>query len=238
MLLFEAGARPSADDLRPALARSAFAQVSYDPSERTSAAAPSDWLEVVADGLTFDLLGIVPGRPLSAPEPRHRFALPAQPAQGLEAVGIAPGPHLSGAHNAMPVVRTLLRIGVTLARTLRGVAGAQWLPAGTAMNRDVFVDAVGGWLGGGAFPALGLAGIVEQGDGTFVSDGLAFFTGQEIALDRALCGDRREATRLLVRLIDRFAEQRPFAGEERIGLEDGGAIRLVAGRARVLVTPA
>lgn len=237
MLLFEPGARPSAGASRSALGKSAFAQVSYDPSEGNRAGAANDWLEVVADGLTFDLLGIAPGRALSLPQPRHRFAIPARPGQDFEAVGIAPGPHLSGAHSAMPVVRTLLRIGMAFTHALDGLAGAQWLPAATAMSREVFVKAVGGWLAGGPFPALGLTGIVELSDGALVSDGLAFFTGQEIALDRALCRDRREATRLLVRLIDRFAEQPPLAGEERIALEDGGSLRLVAGRTRIAVMP-
>ncbi len=58
-----------------------------------------------------------------------------------------------------------------------------------------------------ALLGLGLAAVVEQSGGTLVSDGLAFFTGQELVLDASLAVDRVTGTQLLLRIIDWLVEE-------------------------------
>ena len=225
--MFAPGDRPAAAAVRTALTRAGVGHVSYDPAGTASGAAASDWLELLVDGLTFDVLGLAPGQSLVMPEPRHRIGLPASPPPGYEAIGIAPGPHLSGAGNTMPVLRTLLRLGTALIRGCEGAAGTLWLPAGSATGRADILDMVDGWLAGGAFPVLGLTGVVALFGGVLASDGLEFFTGQEVELDAALCADRVAGTRLVVRLIDRLVESGRLHAECSLQLEGDGLLRLV-----------
>lgn len=235
-LLFPTGSRPSALDVRTALERSGAGQVSHDPAATQSNVPASDWLEVVLDGLTFDLLGLAPGRSLQQRAPRHCFGLDASAMAHCERIGIAPGPHLAGAANAMPVVRTMLHLASALSRQWRCALGTLWLPAECAMRRDLFMSAIEAWLAGGPFPALGLTGVTERSRGRLASDGLAFFTGQELVLDPALSADRIAATRLLVRLIDRLVENPPQVGEASVRLEDGRNLRLVASASAIDVS--
>lgn len=236
-MLFPPGKRPSARAVRTAVDRGGAGQISYDPARNAATGESSDWLEMVVDGLTFDLLGLAPGRSLVAPAPRHCFGLAAAAFEGQEAIGLAPGPHLAGAASAMPVVRTLLRLASTLASQWDAALGALWLPAESAMRRDLFVGAVDAWLAGGPFPALGLTGVAQRADGALASDGLAFFTGQELVLDAALSADRVAATRLLIRLIDELAEQPPLEGERTVALESGGTLRLTPAGSVIDVSP-
>lgn len=235
-LLFPAGSRPSAPDVRTALARSGAGQVSHDPALSEAAVTATDWLELVMDGLTFDLLGLAPGRSLQARAPRHCFGLDPGDLAECEVIGLAPGPHLAGAANALPVVRTMLRLACAFTRQWERALGTLWLPADSAMQRDLFVTAIEGWLAGGAFPALGLTGVIERPGGSLASDGLAFFTGQELVLDPAFGSDRVAATRLLVRLIDRLVGNPRVTSELSIRLEGGGELRLVPSGAVIEVT--
>ena len=236
-MLFPVGARPSAADVRTALERTASGHVSHDPAEREAAVVASNWLELVLDGLTFDLLGLAPGRGLQAPVPRHLIGVNDADIAGCEAIGIAPGPHLAGAASAMPVVRAMLRLAASLASEWTAARATFWLPAASAMRRDTFVAAITGWLHGGPFPALGLVGVTERADGVLATDGLTFFTGQEIMLDASLGSDRLAGTHLLIRLIDLMVEQVPLAGELEVSLDDGSRLRLVGREAEVAVSP-
>jgi hypothetical protein len=235
-LLFPQGRRPSAPAVREALARSSVGQVSLDPGASEAIPVASDWLEVVVNGLAFDILGLSPGQALSAPAPRHHFGCEPAALLGCEAIGLAPGPHLAGATNAMPVVRTLLRLASALASQWHTALGASWLPADSAMERDLFVNAIEAWLAGGPFPALGLTGVAQRGDGRLASEGLAFFTGQELLLDAQLGADRVAATRLLLRLVDNLVEQPPLEGQRIVQLAGGGSLRMFGAGALVEVS--
>src|SRR6476661_4959835 len=72
-LLFPEGERPGLAEVRTALLAGAAGEISWDSAESGAAADSSDWLEVLVDGLTFDLLGLAPGAGLNVPEPRYRF---------------------------------------------------------------------------------------------------------------------------------------------------------------------
>lgn len=202
------------------MANGLVGHVSHDPRGERHASQASNWIELLLEGLTFDLLGLAPGKGLAQTMARHHFGLCADAIVHCEAIGIAPGPHLRGAANALPVVRTLLRLAVALASQWTEVKAALWAPAASAMERRIFIDSVDTWLGGGTFPALGLTGVVEKPGGLLASDGLGFFTGQELLLDRRLSEDKIAGTRLLVRLIDALAGHAALTQETRIALGD------------------
>lgn len=225
-LLFDEGLRPNADLARSALASGLVGQVSHDPRGGELPHRTSNWIELLLDGLTFDVLGLAPGKPLAPIAARHHFGLSADTLAACEAVGIAPGPHLRGAANALPVIRTLLRLGVALAGQWPHTRAALWAPAASAMERRVFIKSVDTWLGGGPFPALGLTGVVEAPGGTLASDGLTFFIGQELVLDRGLSEDRVAGTRLLLRLIDALAGHTGLAQPVRIALDSERSVLL------------
>ena len=162
-------------------------------------------MELLRDGLTFDLLGIAPGLSLSIPAPCHRFGLAKDSFSGAkEAIGLFPGPHLVEGSHTLPVLRTLMALAVDLVRELPAVETILWTPARAALSRVLFASVTETWLDGGAFPAPGLIGFMETATGGLITDGLAFFIGQELELEPALSTDRVSASRLATRIADRL----------------------------------
>lgn len=179
--------------------------VSFDPSREAGASAESkddQWLEVLRDGLTFDLLGLTPGPGVNAPEPRHSFgSSTVSDVNALEAIGLFPGPHLAEGVHTLPVVRTMLSLGAQFANALEGVRQVIWTPAGCVLEANLFERLVTGWLDGGAFPAPGLIGLELSDDNLLKTDGLAFFLQRELVLERQFSTDTVAASRLASRLI-------------------------------------
>ena len=202
-LLFEPGRRPDGDAVAQALASSQSGFVSHDPrGGQSQDDAPEAWLELLVDGLTFDMLGLAPLAPLQWPKPRHYFGIAPEAIGGCEAVVIAPGPHLGASVNAMPVIRSMMGLTAAMLAQLDGAVGVIWQASGSVIGQDLFVQMIGSWLQGGVFPALGLTSVYVAENGCLTSDGLAFFTGQEIEIAADLSQDRPQATRLALRLID------------------------------------
>ncbi|HZV08626.1 MAG TPA: hypothetical protein VFF94_02675, partial [Novosphingobium sp.] len=167
--------------------------------------AEEGWLELLITGLAFDLVGLAPAAALPTPAVRHRFGVAGpDPEAPLEAVVLRPGAHLAGGENLLPVVRAMMQLAVDLAG-LGGVEAVIWAPAATMMGRDYFLRNVGRWLEGGAFPALGLTALLREADGAICSDGLAFFTGQELRIEptsqNGAGGDGKIAIRLIHSLV-------------------------------------
>lgn len=235
-LLFARGSRPSGSAIHSALTSSGLGHVSHDPSSAKAPIHQHGWLEILIDGLTFDVSGLEPGPGLSLVPPRHHLG-PVD-LDSTEAIGIAPGPHLSAAANALPVVRTLLRLGAHLLARSDGPMGAFWLPSGTLSHDKVFADVIASWMSGGPFPAPALTGIAALANGGIASEGLSFFIGKEMRLHPALCADRVAARRLMVRLIDRVVERWPNFPPQTLDLDDGGAVRIDPGGSAITVMPA
>ncbi|MEO0031616.1 MAG: hypothetical protein RIS94_1374 [Pseudomonadota bacterium] len=227
-LLFDSNARPDAS----AIAARAAASAAYSVTHVEGAAG---WVEVLRDGLTFDLGGLAPAAGAMPEAAAHLIGLPRDYAeQGLAAVSIAPGPHLAGAENLLPVVRVMAALVAELA-ALPDVRAVAWLPARLAVSAAWFAEAVGVWLTGGPFPVLALTALARSGS-TFRSEGLGFFIGQEFELvgrDGVL---REIDSRIAVRLTDWLvAHGRVDAGREvvlagagAVWLEPDGPGRLVA----------
>jgi hypothetical protein len=164
------------------------------------------WVELLANGLTFDLAGLAPGNPSIGMDKGHMFDLPEgfDPA-GCEGITLSPGPHLISGGPMIPVLRCLAWLAAELAG-LEHLQAIAWRPARTVCGPSYFHDAVMRWIGGGAFPALGLTALVPQEDGSLLSEGLALFTGQELLVEAHQAVDQQQAAKVALRLLHWLVE--------------------------------
>lgn len=172
-----------------------------DPSE------PDQWAELLANGLTFDMSGLAPGRACRLPQQLDQqfgfdgtFDLSA-----CEGVTLAPGPHLVSGGPMIPVLRCLAWLTAELAE-IGQIKAIAWPPAGSVCEPAYFRESVTRWLGGGAFPGFGLTSLITQPDGSLRSRGLALFTGQELLLDADLAQDRTQGAKVALRLLHWLVE--------------------------------
>lgn len=226
VLIFEEGGRPNREAVFTAVSSHPRASISHDPVTAAHSPHPaawsepqdvdSNWLELLADGLSFDLLGLAPGPAIASPEIEYLFNCEVDTEGKGEAIGLFPGPHIAAGANAMPVVRTLLGLGLALMQSLEGIRAVCWTPARSAIAPGFFSRTTESWLAGGPFPALGMLGMRFDPSGSLVSEGLGFFIGFELAIAPALCVDRTAATRLAVRIVqelvgfERVRDRREF----------------------------
>ena len=174
-------------------------------------------VELLRDGMTFDLLGASPGPPSPVPPLAHRLGLPRDLDESAdEALSLHPGPHLDEGAHTLPVVRTMMGVATMLVPHLPGLTALGWGPARTLIGPDFFVSTMTTWLAGGAFPALGLTAFTAEPGGGLASEGLAFFTGQELHIVPELVDDRATATRLGIRLVNQLVSQGKVSAPEVI----------------------
>ena len=227
--------------IRAALSRVPNASISFDPgasqsSEGTSWSASGEnggesdanaWMELLVDGLTFDLVGLAPGPHVSGPPFAFRIDCPADiEIEDFEAIGLAPGPHLAGGANSLVVAKAMAGLAVRLADAVGKVAGFYWLPSRSVTGPSFFTTTVNSWIEGGPFPALGLSAFSTDGDGALRSIGLSFFTGQEVVLPVELCSDLASATRLAMRLVHQLVLHGPLEETQVIVGPDGRQLEL------------
>jgi hypothetical protein len=226
-LLFETGARPGRHAIAT-LAKDAAFGVSLDPADIGSGGTgpAGDWLELISNGLTFDLVGLAPGSAAPAPPGGQAFGLPAEfEPTLLEAITLRPGPHLVEGARMLPVVRSLAWLSAQLA-DLPSTRAVSWHPARCWCSPRYFRDSVLRWMEGGVFPGLGLATLAPMADGGMQSQGLALFTGQELRLEPELAKDRAAGAKIALRLMHWLVENGPVEAEERVPGPDGLTLRL------------
>lgn len=178
--------------------------MSLDPS--ADGAQEEGWLELLANGMTFDLSGLAPQSPIEVPAAVHSFGLAGGVDIGAhQAVLITPGPHLVAGGAMFPVVRTLAMIAAHLAE-LDGVDAVTWHPARAVSDASYFRRGVLRWIEGGAFPGLGLSALVPTPEGGLASEGLGLFTGQELRLAPDIVGDSAEGAKIALRLLNWLVE--------------------------------
>lgn len=232
-MLFETGGRPGRHAVAALAGESAFG-ISLDPANEGnggekgagSDGAAGDWLELIANGLTFDLIGLAPGPPAQAPPGGQAFGLPTEfePAL-LEAITLRPGPHLAEGARMLPVVRSLAWLSAQLA-DLPATRAVSWHPARCWCSPRYFRNSVLRWMEGGVFPGLGLATLAPIPDGGMQSQGLALFTGQELRLEPELAKDRAAGAKIALRLMHWLVENGSVEVEERLPGPEGQILRL------------
>ena len=207
-LIFSSGGRPDRDVVRDLAQTDRQFSISLEPKDlgHHIGNGRGDWIELVANGLTFDLVGLAPGEGATLPEARHLFGLPPGiETSGLESIQLMPGPHLAGGHMLLPVLRSHAWLAARLA-SLPHCRAVAWHTAGSWNSPDHFQTHVLRWIEGGAFPGFGLTALVNDADGGIASEGLALFIGQEIALAPELVIDRPAGARIALRLMHWLVE--------------------------------
>lgn len=212
-MTFRAGERPDADVIARAMAISREGGLPASISHRPAGAAT--WLELLASGLTFDLDGLAPGAPGAALEPQQEWGFDGARPVGGEAIELIPSGHIAGGAGMLPVMRTMMGLAANLVLELP-VEAVGWGAARTVMEPRYFCRSVLNWLGGGAFPALGLTALLPAQDGSIASRGLAHFTGQEMQLEGRPGEAPAETAKLAVRIIDRLVGMGRLAQPMRI----------------------
>ncbi len=202
-MLFIAGSRPDTRAIKDLAHGNGRFSISIDPGENDG---PTTWLELLANGLTFDVSGLRPGVSESAESGGQSFGFSTDfRIEGMEAIALTPGPHLMGGGGMVPVIRCMAWLAAQLTE-LPGVQAVVWNPARTTCSPEYFRDAVMRWIGGGPFPSLGLTGLIPQPDGSLLSEGLTLFTGQELRIAASLAQDPSEGTKIALRMLHWLVE--------------------------------
>jgi hypothetical protein len=255
VLLFASGKRPNRAAMRDFAAQQRAVSISHDPLDGTplqlvavdgSPQPPSAslrtnvgetiWLELLRDGLTFDLQGLGPGVGIGLPKVDHRFDLELAPSVlRHEALRLIPGQHLAGAEATMPVAKALIALARDLTHHFNDLIAVVWPPARSVIGRRFFESIATAWLEGGAFPALGLTAFRETIDGALQSVGLEFWLGQELRIEPPFSSDKAMATRLGVRLINQLILIGGLEDSERVVAPDGARLILRPSRNRKFI---
>lgn len=235
LLRYAPGRRPSGAMVETALSASDRSFVSHRPARGSQGLDPG-WLELLRDGLTFDCLGLAPGPGLEIPQPSQRLGLVSEGILDLEAIGIFAGPHCAAAAASLPLVRAQMALACTLVENLADPVEAIWSPAALAVAPQMFASQVASWLAGGPFPALALVAYRHVPGSGLHSQGLAFFTGQELRIGPDVAADPIAATRLAARLVHELVAAAPVAVREAFTGPDGRALVLVPSDDGRLVT--
>lgn len=180
------------------------------------------WVELLRDGLTFDLEGLNPANPIQIPACEHGFDFEGRPSgNSHEALRLVPGAHLAGGASSLPVVRGIIALARDLTHHFQDIEAIIWPPALSVIGRRYFESTATAWIDGGAFPALGLTAFVQTMDGALQSVGLDYFIGQELRIEPPLVEDKIGATRLAVRLVNQLILMGGVHDAERVVAPDG-----------------
>lgn len=254
-LLFAKGTRPDRAAVRNFISGQRSVSLSHDPRADTSlqlaavdgqvletradVAAKTEglvWLELLRDGLVFDLEGLAPGNKVAFPPIEYRFDLAEMPGQAqFEVLQLLPGNHLRGGERSLPVAKALMALGRDLVHHFETLDAVVWPPSQSAIGRRFFESVSTAWLDGGAFPALGLTAFRETVDGALQSVGLDFWIDREMRIEPPLSSDKVAATRLGVRLINQLILVGGIDQNERIVAPDGSRLLLSLSRNRQFI---
>lgn len=250
-LLFRQGSRPDRHAIRSFVGSHSGVSISHDPLGDVSLHLASSngesvddagstlvspdrtlaWVELLQDGMTFELSGLSPGSVLDFPSLRTRFDFETIPDPSeYEVLRLAPGHHLTGGERTLPVAKGLLGLARDLIEHFDDLEGIGWPASSSAIGRQFFESIVTAWLEGGPFPALGLTSFHENADGALQTEGLSFWIDQELRIEPPLSLDKVSATRIGVRLVNQLVLVGGVDGSERVVAPDGTRLVLRTSR--------
>lgn len=199
------------------------------PKIGTDAHAPGQGVpdfELLLDGLTFDAFVYSPPVRGGPVYPAQQDVISPGELASRCAMLVVPGPHLTGAPRALPVLRGQWRLGARLCEALPQIAIAGWPPSGTLLEADVFAASAGSWKAGTTLPAAGMITLRGAFGNALQSAGLAYFTGQELRVEAGLAADNHRASRLALRIAEMLVHRGPLLESEQFAGPDGGTLRL------------
>jgi hypothetical protein len=189
------------------------------------------WVELLRDGLAFDLLGLAPGTAPQVGAVDHRFDLEQSfDPQQHDALQLKSGHHLVGGERTIPVTKGLVGLARDIVDHFEDCRAVFWPAASSAIGQQFFESTASAWLDGGPFPALGLTAFRETMDGALQSEGLEFFIGQELRIEPPLSHDKVAATRLAVRLVNQLVLVGGIESSERVVAPDSARLILRTSR--------
>ncbi len=201
------------------------------PGETSPAPSNQLWVELLREGLTFDLVGLAPKTSPEFPRPDFRFDVEFLPGPAsYEALHLFPGKHLASSTRSEPVTRALIALARDFIHFFDSLEMVVWPPSRSAIGRRFFESVTTAWLDGGPFPGLGLTAFKETGDGALQSVGLDLWIGQELRIEPPLSSDKVQATRLGVRLVNQLVILGGIEGSERSVGPDGSMLVLRSSR--------
>jgi hypothetical protein len=140
-------------------------------------------------------------------------------------LNIGLGDHVAGGERVPAIIEGLLGVAQRLGSSL-GAIGTIWHPADILSGFPYFSEAVTGYLGGGAFPALALVNFKSGDDGRIITHGLALLADQELEVCAADMG-QSEIMRRVVRVVHDIATNGPVRSPvELAGIELGEIVKL------------
>lgn len=226
VFLFQQGMRPRPDAIETVARASGFTLVAstQQPADPKSLQC----IEVLRNGLTFDLAGLSPGRPARYPAIPHRHDLPSDlDLARLEGMTLLPGPHLAGGQRTVPSIRVTAALLTELARC-PGLVGLSWVPSGAFVSPRWFTQSVTDWMAGGLFPALSLVSLLRQPCGSIISQGLQFIAGRDFRLEFTASPNsptKRQNLRHAARLADWLVRQDQFDIVDTAAVPGVGVVR-------------
>jgi len=224
-LVFEPGRCPRSDQVEQAIEGTAKVSVSNRPVNES--ADGYAWLELLIEGLTFDLKGLDQPISVKATKFQHSIGISLPEVDdAYQALILLPGPHLAGGQSQLPIFRAHMALGANIGALLPGLRAFGWLESETLISGDRFAELIDQWLQGGALPVPGLIALRNTMDGGLQSVGLSFFTGQELRIEPEQWIDPDNARRQAVRLIQQLVLSGKLETTEQIIGPDGNPLRL------------
>ena len=184
-------------------------------------------LEVIVDGLSFDIQGLGPGVPTAHPEIGHYAdgAIDLATSE-VEVVALTPAPNISLASGELPIVQAMMELAVGLTTAWTRSIAVVWGPGRVAATPGFFSSAVARWVRGGPFPTQALVGFAENGEETLRSEGAAFFVGQEIEVTGSIARATDMARGIGARVFNHLLLNGRLNDVAHIQGRDGTVLRL------------
>ncbi|MHA6333679.1 hypothetical protein ACXYL9_08325 [Qipengyuania sp. CAU 1752] len=226
MLFFPSGQRPDSAGIAAAAAAIEGLNIVRD-TPGVSASEETLWVEVQRDGLTYDCSGLAPGPVNAMPDINRWLGTQPESAVGKSShIGLGLGPHIRAGQAVLPILRGLLKLTVDLAGSFEDCAGACWLASRMAVDRQSLESMIERADGGGTLPLPWLVATHETPEGHVVTEGLSYFSGQELQIRSGVAQDTPEAALLALRLANQVIYMGGLDTSERFTGPDGLVLRL------------
>ena len=160
---------------------------------------PQNGFRILCDGIEYVISVVVP--PDNILEYRRIFCDAVLENAG-SALAISLGENVAGGQRIAPIALGLMTFSGRLAGALDALAVA-WTPSRLLSGKEYFIDTVGTYASGGAFPVLPTIDLLFSDVGVETS-GLDWFSGQELCLTGEVV-PRSDLTRRAVRIIHDIA---------------------------------